>query len=571
MTLLAILLAGCVASSGSLPGRYYRLLEAGMPPVERRLETAQPSAGLAELEAPPPLKDLPSSILAAAVLYTSSHPANTGRGDPRWLGLALRIGDLLAAESAKGPPRERVDHREIYLWLESYRVLADHLGEERRTRWRTEIERNVGALAVAVAGREHFPRYQSPFIGTSTNHYALWASTVYLAGIVFGNGAWEELGRRVMQRFAAQEQAPDGYWGEHSDAGPTTGYDYLTFTGVALYAEHSKDAAAVEALRRGTEFHTYFTWPNGTPVEVINDRNRRWGVDPWGHFGFSRFPDGRRYAEFLTAFFQEGRGGLEMLGRIAQNALYFHEGPAAPIPQDLPRYSYRMRVPAGIRKREPWTIALSGLTSAQPVANQFFLDRQCHLSIFHEKLGLIMSGANSKHQPELATFRETVRGRTSHLPISTALRMEPGLDRLSLAYNTFFADLEVPEPSRQRVSFRFAVTEMGRVEEAQLAIQLVLRPGELLETGKTKVLLGPDHVELGPEEIAGLLRHQGWSLQFDAPARLVWPVFPYNPYANAPETSLGLAVGVLTVPIRPQEVGGRFRKQDIRFVLGTAQ
>ena len=100
----------------------------------------------------------------------------------------------------------------------------------------------MGALAIAMAGREHFPRYQSPFIRTSTNHYALWASRVYLAGIVFGNGEWEELGGRVM-----------------------------------------------EALRRGTEFQMYFTWPDGTPVEVINDRNRRWRVDPWGQFGFSRF------------------------------------------------------------------------------------------------------------------------------------------------------------------------------------------------------------------------------------------------------------------------------------------
>ena len=182
-----------------------------------------------------------------------------------------------------------------------------------------------------------------------------------------------------------------------------------------------------------------------------------------------------------------------------------------------------------------------------------------------------MSGANSKRQPELATFRETVRGRTSHLPINTALRMAPGVDRLSLAYNTFFADLEVSEPSRQQVAFRFAVTEMGRVEEAQLAVQLVLRPGELLETGKTKVMLGSDRVELGPEEVAGLIRHRGWSLRFDSPARLVWPVFPYNPYANAPETSLGLAVSVLTVPIQPQEVGGRFRKQDIPFVLEAAK
>lgn len=125
----------------------------------------------------------------------------------------------------------------------------------------------------------------------------------------------------------------------------------------------------------------------------------------------------------------------------------------------------------------------------------------------------------------------------------------------------------MPEPSPQRVAFRFAVTEMGRVEEAQLAIQLVLRPGELLETGKARVMLGADRVERGPDDVAGLVRHRGWSLRVDSPARLVWPVFPYNPYANAPETSLGLAVGVLTVPIRPQEVGGRFRKQDVRFVL----
>ena len=149
--------------------------------------------------------------------------------------------------------------------------------------------------------------------------------------------------------------------------------------------------------------------------------------------------------------------------------------------------------------------------------------------------------------------------------------MEPGLDRLSLAYNTFFADLEVPEPSPQQVAFRFVVTEMGRVEEAQLAIQLVLRPGEVLETGVTRVVLGLDRVELGPDDVAGVIRHRGWSLRVDSPARLVWPVFPYNPYANAPETSLGLAVGVLTVPIRPQDVGGRFRKQDVRFVLEAAK
>src|SRR5207247_758711 len=108
----------------------------------------------------------------------------------------------------------------------------------------------------------------------------------------------------IRHRCSAVAQAPDGSWGEHSRAGPTAGYDHITMTQVALYYEYSKDPAAFQALRRSTDFHKNFTYLDGTPVEVINDRNRYWDVDTWGQFGFSNFPDGRRYAEFLTRFFR---------------------------------------------------------------------------------------------------------------------------------------------------------------------------------------------------------------------------------------------------------------------------
>jgi hypothetical protein len=106
---------------------------------------------------------------------------------------------------------------------------------------------------------------------------------------------------------------------------------------------------------------------------------------------------------------------------------------------------------------------------------------------------------------------------------------------------------------------------MGRVEEAQLAIQLVLRPGELLETGKARVMLGPDRGERGPDDVAGLVPHRGWSLRVDSPGS-------YGPSSPTIPTRMRLrprwaSAGVLTVPIRPQEVGGRFREQDVRFVL----
>ena len=107
-----------------------------------------------------------------------------------------------------------------------------------------------------------------------------------------------------------------------------------------------------------------------------------------------------------------------------------------------------MKVPAGIRKTGPWTVCLSGLIDA-PIDSQFTLDRQGHLSIYHEKLGLIITGANSKHQPELATFLEKTKDSVTTIPLSSRLRMSDERDRLGLGYSTFFAEAEVPPPDRR--------------------------------------------------------------------------------------------------------------------------
>jgi hypothetical protein len=63
-------------------------------------------------------------------------------------------------------------------------------------------------------------------------------------------------------------------------------------------------------------------------------------------------------------------------------------------------YMHRMEVPAGIRKTGPWQVALSGIIDRQAINSRFYLDRQGHISVFHQKAGLIITGANSKSQPE---------------------------------------------------------------------------------------------------------------------------------------------------------------------------
>ena len=120
-------------------------------------------------------------------------------------------------------------------------MLAPELGEARRERWKRQIIRNVALLVPGAIDRLDTAWYQSPFIGTSPNHYAQWASLLLLSGQVFQNPEWEKLGSRILRRFATTEQSPDGYWGEHNSSGPTTGYNHLTLASVGLYWELTHD------------------------------------------------------------------------------------------------------------------------------------------------------------------------------------------------------------------------------------------------------------------------------------------------------------------------------------------
>jgi hypothetical protein len=520
-----------------------------------------------------PVRANPGAMLGAAVLYAKKHPSNPAFGDHEKLTLALKLGDLLAEQAEANTAENKQDFEwEMHFWLDTFRLLETHLGPDRRARWQHEIEKITRWFAGQVAYRIDFPRYQGPYIRTSTNHLALFASEVFLAGRVLANNEWEQLGRRALHRLAAEEQTLDGYWGEHTDNGPATGYNYLTMCCVALYWEHSHDPAAEQALRRATEFHKQFTWPDGTPVETINGRNRHWAVSPWGQFGFSHWPDGRRYAEFLAGFFNAGKISSRDLGRLAQSSLYYHEGSTDPIPQELPRSAYQMKVPAGIRKTGPWVVCLSGLID-RPIDSQFTLDRQGHVSIYHEKLGLIITGANSKHQPELATFRENMKDGVSNIPLSSRLRMSEDSDRLGLAYNTFFAEAEIPIPRRDRLALRFSITETGRgrLHDVQLNLQLRLQAGQSLETTSSKIVLDSNRLDLTSEQLGGVVRHRGWTLHVPPTARLTWPIFPFNPYANAPETDLRHAIGVLTVPVTvappPADAALNWRRGEIGFEL----
>jgi hypothetical protein len=162
---LWLLIASLAAAQphNPLPAHYYQLMEQGIARVEERL-AAEPSTTLATLEAQPGWTHFPSAILAAAVVYTKAHPANSHHGDAKMLQLALKVGDLLANEQEAGTYGARLDHhRDTCMWLEAYRLLEQDLGKERRDRWRRAITVDIDELAADTAKRQDYPLYQSPF------------------------------------------------------------------------------------------------------------------------------------------------------------------------------------------------------------------------------------------------------------------------------------------------------------------------------------------------------------------------------------------------------------------------
>lgn len=553
--------------AAELPARYFQLLESGIAIVEKRM-AAEPDATLASLELQPGWVHFPNAILMPAVLYTKLHPANKRYGDASLLQLALHIGDFLVTEQEKGNYSKRGDSDwDTYMWLEAYRLLENKLGEERRLHWKKVLLEELALLEPKLVKRIDYPWYNAPFIITSPNHYAIYASALLVGGHVFNKPDWVKMSTRVLHRFCIQEQAVDGYWGEHSQAGPTTGYDFLTLTQIAVYWEYSKDPEALKALRSSTDFHKYFTYPDGTPVETINDRNRYWGVSMWGHFGFSHFPDGRRYAAFLTSHFpydgdlNSYGGNMQSFGRIAQNVLYYHEGKTAPIPQDKLNYAHTMKIPAGIRKTGPWVVTYSGIIAPGVSLNNFFLDRQGNFSVFNKKSGLIISGANSKRQPELATFTEVIGKDSIHMPVSSYLKMSENTDRLALAYNVFFATIEVPKPSDKQVKFRITTTYKYGTAVSELNLQLTLKPGQTLETGAgRKIIIGEDKIEWGDAELGGWVKHNGWTMQIPSGMHLSWPILPFNPYKDKPEIELSKAIGRLSTTLKNED-------QEFQFIL----
>jgi hypothetical protein len=506
-------------------------------------------------------------VFPLALLYMTDDPDNPHYGDARILDYALRGAD--AWRDFQNPDGSvefvKVDGStwgptympwSMYHWLETYALLADRLDAARKARWEEGLDLAYTGIAREL---ETAPVHNIP----------TWKGmALYRAGQIWDRPDWRAQGRAMVGR-AVEEQTPQGYWREHG--GPTTLYNLVYVHAIGLYHCFSGDESVLSCLRRGTDFHTRYTYPDGRVLETVDGRVKYHDrVSDFAHASFGLFPEGRRYVRLLVENMLATRaararphvsyvvrsGSIRIASaeyglspRLASAYVHYRPGPEAPIAED--DRPYRIHDPGHslIRREQGWFTCLSGIVTP-PVESRWGQDRQSFLSVWNERTGLIVGGGNSKHQPEWSTFAVGEGEGLVYLPDSADLHPGEDRDAVSLTYAGQSCTAEVAVQGDERLKVRL-VGAPGAPTVAHLVVKL--RLGEALRTSAGyEFEVDETCIDLRGETPGTWIEHNGWRLYLPLGSQFAWPVLPFNPYAADDAAPLDEAAAILTVPVGEQ-------------------
>jgi hypothetical protein len=268
-------------------------------------------------------------------------------------------------------------------WLRAFQMIRAAMPPERRARWEK-------ALLLGYNGISREER-TAPLHNIASHH----AMGLYFAGKIFDRPEWCEQGADMLHHVA-QAQFPDGYWTEHS--GPLILYDKVYIEALGMYLAVSHDETVRAVLRKASIYHSYFTYPDGTDVETVDERNPYYSKIRVPNVGFTFSPEGRGYLMREIGHLP----GPIPADDAAALLLWGEEGDAV----DVPSGDFDYTLPSGgarVLRRGPWFIAISAF-AAPLIQKRWVQDRQNFVSVFHDGPGLIVGGGNTKLQPHWSNF-----------------------------------------------------------------------------------------------------------------------------------------------------------------------
>ncbi len=336
-------------------------------------------------------------IFPLAVAWATESENNPYYHSDELLKIIAKAGDrLVDAQDEKGMwtfrKKDNSTWGQIHMpwtyirWIRAYSIVKDALPESSRAKWEKGLKRGYSHIVHSCKGK-----------GTH-NITALNASGLYLAGVLFDNKDWQETARNFMHRVCAKQTA-DGFWSEHH--GPVVIYNTYYLEALGLYYSYAKDPVILQALRRGAKFHETLLWQDGTSVSIIDERNAYSGSRRNGNVGFSFTPEGRTY--LLRMLGENMQKNLPVAGDFAAVMLW-NGGQGAGLPAKAAgsRYDSQDKMFAVV-KDGAYQWALSAYC-CKPSPARWIMDRQTHVEIAIEGVGVIGSGGNSKVQPYYSTF-----------------------------------------------------------------------------------------------------------------------------------------------------------------------
>lgn len=474
--------------------------------------------------------------LAAA--WATKDPKNPYYHSDELLNAIMAAGDALIAdqdETGQWEFRKKDGSTwgKIYMpwtysrWIRSYALIRDAMPPERREKW-------IKAFRLGFDG---VAKTQLRVPSNIPTHLAM---ALYFAGQSLNEPAWMKQAAEFMHKVVAA-QSPDGYWSEHN--GPVINYGMVYVDAVGTYYAASGDQAVLPALRKSAIFHSNFTYPDGTPVETVDERNPYHKGLTVPNVGFTMTPEGRTHLARLLRLKGDGPISADW---AASMLLYGKEGPGVPLATLDGDHDFVLgKGDAAVRRRGPWFIVVSSMHC--PVyAKRWVQDRQNLVSIYHDKVGLIIGGGNTKLQPGWSTFTVGDPSLLFHKPGDEEpnFKQPPGILHLPTAAKLVMGDpigLDL-EYGGQPCAVRIAVIDAKHLECTWSAkapcTQPVAGHVTVLPRMKEKVtsasgkgaVIGNAPFAWPAGTFGDWLELAGFQLTVPKTADVRWPVLPHNPY-----------------------------------------
>jgi len=588
--LIAVLLFGATVDAAASPWQEWPpreyLLKSLVEEVPKILDTYHPETGRFGTE--PWICTDQNVIFPLAAAWAIKDPANPWYHDEKLLQAIAKGGEVLVDEMDPAGmwtfrKKDNSTWGQIHMpwtysrWIRAYALVRDALPQPTREKW----ERGL------LLGFKGIRKYAGGGIHNIPTHHAM---ALMIAGVCFNNEEWQQAARQFMARVV-QKQDPVGFWSEHF--GPVIGYNAVYVEALGIYYHFSKDPVVLDALRRAARFHASVLWPDGSSVACIDERQIYHRGINTGNVGLSWTPEGRGFLLKQLALYAEGGKRLASADYAATMLLYGGSGTGLPPTAERDEGSTILGDgDALIRRAKPWQWALSGY-ACKPINNRWIQDRHNLVDLYHDALGLVAGGGNTKLQPYWSTFTVGDPSLLRHTPGDESPQFVPEIDLrwtpdtatlqdgkdasiLSLAYGDVKCSVAVHPQKDGALHVTYRAPRGQRVEGH---LPLLRRSAKLRTAKGETVRLGSDEWVLAREKVGDHFVYGGLKVTLPPGASLRWPAYQHDPYKKDGSSSIGSAKLVVVLPftdVEEQTVvlshespspfdGLAFEARDLRF------